>query len=145
MIWRYLMNHIWLIPLTMCAFSSPLLGLFWKWQAQADRRKFRAAEFWPIIEGKVLATEVFDVPLETNTQRFEAWFGYYFTLETNGETNYYSGEFTRLFPEDEPAKLWLESFKEKRIPIRVKPGNPDISTVLYSDLKARYPFSMQAK
>jgi hypothetical protein len=121
------------------------LGLLWKVKKLlADRRKSQRAENWPKVEGRVLYAHVMNAVLENKPENYNAHFSYYFSLNNSGETEYYSGEFSHIFTDEEPAQKWVDSLKEKKIPIRIKPGDPNVSTVLFTDLVAKYPAPIPA-
>lgn len=110
----------------------------------ADRRRSHVAENWPTVEGCIIYAHVDNAVLENSPENFCAYFSYYFSLNSNGETEYYSGEFSHIFSDEEPAQEWIDSLKEKKIPIRIKPGNPNISIVLFDDLISKFPLPIPA-
>jgi hypothetical protein len=108
------------------------------------RRNARLAEHWPVVEGRV---QSIDVKRATkffgSGRRFEATFKYSYSVQDSGAVNYYSGEFSRPFPDKERAWEWLELLKGQRIRVHVRPGRPEVSTVLAADLDAH--FSLPAR
>ncbi len=141
MIWRELTGWLKQIPLRFWLVLALLpVYLLWRLRKQlGSRRRSRVAENWPIVEGCAIYAHVMDGLLENSPEKYVAFFSYYFSLTRNGETDYFSGEFSRLFSEEEQAQKWLDSLKEKKIPVRVQPGNPNVSAVLFDDLVAKFP------
>jgi hypothetical protein len=116
------------------------LALLWRLRKPlAQRRKSQMSENWPTVEGCVIYAHVDSAVLESRPESYCAYFTYYFSLNNNGETDYYSGEFSHIFPDEEPAQKWLKSLDEKKIPIRIKPGDPNVSVVLFKDLISKFP------
>ncbi|MGA7833011.1 MAG: hypothetical protein WCA21_18810 [Terracidiphilus sp.] len=116
------------------------LALIWRLRKPlADRCKSRMAENWPTAEGCAIYAHVTNAVIENKPESYCAYFTYYFSLNNNGETEYYSGEFSHIFSDEEMAQKWLDSLKEKKIPIRVKPGAPNVSAVLLKDLITKFP------
>jgi len=64
-------------------------------------------------------------------------------VQDGGEVSYYSGDFSRPFPDRERAWEWLELLKNQRIRVHVQPGRPQVSSVLAADLDAH--FSLPAR
>jgi len=121
------------------------LALLWKLRKPlADRRKSQIAENWPTVQGCPIYAHVMNAVIENRPESYNASFTYYFSVNNNGETEYYSGEFSHIFSDEEPAQKWLDSMKEKKIPIRIKPDDPNVSAVLYKDLVAKYPIPIPA-
>jgi hypothetical protein len=108
------------------------------------RRNARLAQHWPVAEGRVLQIDVkTGTKFFGSARRFEATFKYSYSVQDSGEVNYYSGDFSRPFPDKERAWEWLELLKNQRIRVHVRPGRPEVSTVLAADLDAH--FSLPAR
>jgi hypothetical protein len=103
------------------------------------RRNARLAQHWPVVEGQV---QQIDVKRGTkffgSARRFEAILKYSYCVNDAGEVSYYSGEFSRPFPDKERAWEWLELLKNQRIRVHVRPGRPEVSAVLAADLDAHF-------
>jgi hypothetical protein len=127
------------LQIWLALISLPLFMLWRLWKTLANRRKAHIAKDWPIAEGCTLYAHVDNASLENKRECYSASFSYYFNLNKNGETDYYSGEFSRLFPKEEPAQKWIDLLKEKKIPVHYQPSNPDVSAVLFDELRAKYP------
>ena len=103
------------------------------------RRRARLAQNWPVADGQVQSinvatgTKFFGSP-----RQFNASFDYSYTVQEEGEVNYFSGDFSRAFPDKERAQEWLELLKNKRIRVHYKPMHPEVSVVLASDLDAHF-------
>jgi hypothetical protein len=108
------------------------------------RRNARRAQSWPSVEGRVQAinvvtgTKFFGSPRQHN-----AIFTYSYFVHKGSETNYYSGDFSRAFPEADRGWEWLRSLKDKRIRVHVQPEKPEVSVVLAADLDAHYALPMR--
>lgn len=119
------------------------LGLLWRLRKPlAERRRSQMAENWPMVEGCAIYAHVMNAVLENRPESYCAYFTYYFSLNNHGETEYYSGEFSHIFPDEEPAQKWLDSLKERKIPVRIRPGDPNVSAALFTDLVAKFPLPM---
>lgn len=103
------------------------------------RRRARLAQDWPVVDGQV---ESIDVTAGTkffrSVRRFNASFKYSYAVQEGGEVNYFSGDFSRAFPDKVRAWEWLELLKNKRIRVHFKPLHPEVSVVLASDLDAYF-------
>jgi hypothetical protein len=128
----------WFYWLTLAA--TPL-ALLWRFKKQFTERQ---AENWPTAEGRVWSTVGSGVQPSEDAQRYKVCFTYSFSLAVNGETDYYSGKFSRMFSDEIQGQKWLDSLKEKKIPIRVKPGDSNVSAVLFTDLVAKFPLPVPA-
>jgi Protein of unknown function (DUF3592) len=108
------------------------------------RRNARLAQHWPVVEGRVQSIDVKrGTKFFGGARRFEAIFKYSYSVQDGGAVNYYSGEFSRPFPDKVRAWEWLELLKGQRIRVHVRPGRPEVSTVLAADLDAH--FSLPAR
>lgn len=123
------------------------LSIYLLWRTRkslADWRKRQIAKNWPTVEGCAIYAHVMNAVLENKPESYSASFTYYFSLNKNGETEYYSGEFSRLFSEEEQAQEWLNSLKERKIPVHYQPDDPNVSAVLFDDLVAKFPIPLPA-
>jgi hypothetical protein len=121
------------------------IALLWKYRKRlADQRRSSAAENWPIAEGRTWYARVSNASPDGTVQGCNTSFTYSFNLTINGETDYFSGKFSHSFPQEDQAQKWLDSLKEKKIPVRVCPGNPNVSAVLFADLVAKFPVPIPA-
>jgi len=108
------------------------------------RRNARLAQHWPVVEGRVQSVDVkTGTKFLGSARRFDAIFRYSYSVNDGGEFNYYSGEFSRPFPDKERAWEWLELLKNQRMRVHVRPGRPEVSAVLAADLDAH--FSLPAR
>jgi hypothetical protein len=108
------------------------------------RRNARLAQHWPVTVGQVLSINVVaETKFAGIQRRFCATFKYSYTVQDGSEITYFSGDFFRPFPDKERAWEWLELLKNKRIRVHYKPGHPEVSSVLTSDLDAH--FSLPAR
>ena len=73
-----------------------------------------------------------------SARRFEAKFKYSYSVNDGGETSSYSGDFSRSFGDKVRAWEWLELLKNQRIRVHVRPGRPEVSSVLAADLDAHF-------
>ena len=108
------------------------------------RRNARLAQSWPSAEGTVQSINV------VKGTRFygaaphpNASFTYFYSVNESSEINYFSGDFSRPFPDQERAWEWLRSLKDKRIRVHVQPGKPEVSVVLAADLDAHFPLPVR--
>lgn len=129
--------HLWA---ALHNFAAPLLAVAVKYcHSWIKRRDARLAQHWPVTDGQVLSVNVATGTKFTGSQRrFDATFKYSYTVQDGSEVNYFSGEFSRPFPDKERAWEWLELLKNKRIRVHYKPGHPEASVVLAADLDAHY-------
>ena len=110
----------------------------WKWRA--GQRTTRAAENWPVVEGIVQFIAVHPrVGNGDGASGYDAFFTYSYSVQENGESEHFSGEFSRTVPDEAAAREWLQAMKEKRIRVHVQPGRPKVSVVLAADLDAQFP------
>lgn len=116
--------------------------LFWLvrvWMRRSKAHKEREAEDWPLIEGLVQRTDVqYTSASYGNQQQAKAVITYSYCYGQGREEEYYSSEFSRLFPDESAAWVWLRALKEKRIPVRVQHDRPRSAVVLVSDIDARF-------
>ncbi|MGA3010454.1 MAG: hypothetical protein ABSD72_09350 [Terracidiphilus sp.] len=103
------------------------------------RRQARLAQNWPVADGQVQSIDVATGTKFFNSPRqFDASFKYSYSVQEGGEVNYFSGDFSRSFPDKERAWEWLELLKNKRIRAHYKPMHPEVSSVLAADLDAHF-------
>jgi hypothetical protein len=102
------------------------------------------AKNWPTVEGCAIYAHVMNAVLENKPESYCAYFTYYFSLSNNGETEYYSGGFSQIFSDEEQAQKWIESLNEKKIPVHFNPEDPNVSSVLFTDLTAKFPVPISA-
>ena len=129
--------HFWT---SLHSFFAPLAALLGKFfHSWIKRRNARLAQHWPVTDGQVQSIDVgAGTKFYGSTRRFNATFKYSYPVQDGSEISYYSGDFSRLFPDKELAWEWLELLKNKRIRVHYKPGHPEVSTVLDADLDAHY-------
>jgi hypothetical protein len=108
------------------------------------RRKARRAQSWPSVEGRVGATDVAaGTRFFGSPRHVSAIFKYSYSIKEGSETSYYSGEFSRLFPDDDRAWEWLWTLKNKRIRVHFNPERPQDSVVLVRDLDSHFPLPVR--
>ncbi len=123
--------HNFLAPLV-----ASLIELARRW---VKRHRARLAQNWPVADGQVLSIDVATGTKFAGSQRrFNASFKYSYTVQEGGEVNYFSGDFSRPFPDKERAREWLELLKNKRIRVHFQPMHPEVSAVLTADLDAHF-------
>lgn len=134
--------HSWLSLHNLVALvAGSLAGL---WRQQIKRRRARMAQNWPSVQGQVQSinvaagTKFFGKP-----RQYSASFTYSYSVSDESETNYFSGDFSRPFPDKDRAWEWLELLKNKRIRVHVQPGRPEVSAVLAADLDAHFPLPVR--
>jgi hypothetical protein len=116
--------------------AASLAALVRRW---IKRRQARLAQHWLVAEGQVQSIDVkAGTKFFGSARQFDATFKYSYSVNDGGEVHYYSGDFSRPFPDKERAWEWLELLKNKRIRVHVRPGRPEISAVLAADLDAHY-------
>lgn len=72
-----------------------------------------------------------------------AFFKYSYSMKEGSETNYYPGDFSRPFPDEDRAWEWLWSLKNKRIGVHVQSDHPEVSVVLAADVDAHFPIPVR--
>ena len=103
------------------------------------RRNARLAQNWPSVEGRVQSTDVVKgTKFYGAARRIEARLTYSYSVNEGSELNYYSGDFSRPFPDEDRAWEWLWTLKGKRIRVHVHPDKPQVSAVLAADLDAHF-------
>lgn len=108
------------------------------------RRNARLAQNWPSVDGSVQSIDVVNgTKFYGNARRTEAAFTYSYSVLDGSETNYFSGNFARPFPNADRAWEWLWTLKGKRIRVQVQPEKPEVSVVLPADLDAHYPLPVR--
>jgi hypothetical protein len=129
-LWTSLHNFV--VPLAALLAQS---GRSW-----IKRHNARLAQHWPITDGQVQSINVAaGTKFWGSARRFNATFKYSYTVRDGSEISYYSGDFFRPFPDKERAWEWLELLKNKRIRVHYRPGHPEVSSVLATDLDAHFP------
>ena len=121
-------------------FFAPLAAALGKFfHSWIKRRNARLAQHWPIADGQVQSIDVgAGTKFYGSSRRFNATFKYSYTVQDGSEVNHYSGNYFRPFPDKERAWEWLELLKNKQIRVHYKPGHPEVSTVLDTDLDAHF-------
>lgn len=90
-----------------------------------------AADGWLSVEGVVVNGEVVPIP---KSRSFWAHISYsYFAGE------YRAGEYVHEFSREEEADEFARSLKDRRLQIRYKPTNPDVSVIEPSTLEQMVP------
>jgi hypothetical protein len=108
------------------------------------RRHAHLARDWPVVDGRVQSIDVAaGTKFFGSERRFNATLKYSYSVRDGSETSYFSGDFSRPFPDRERAWEWLELLKGKGIRVHVRPGRPEVSVVLAADLDAH--FSLPAR
>jgi hypothetical protein len=108
------------------------------------RRNARLAQNWPSVEGRVQATSVAKGTRFYGSGRHPtATFTYSYSVKEDSETNYYTGDFSRPFPDEDRAWEWLWALKDKKIRVHVHPDKPEVSAVLAADLDAHFPIPVR--
>ena len=144
LLWRTLRDPV--------RFLSSFHGLYLPaipWLAQVGRnaikrRNARLAQHWPVADGRVLSVKVATQPAFMGIRKqYSASFTYSYSVREGSETNYYSGDFARPFPDKDSASEWLETLKDKQIRVHVQPDHPEVSAVLVADLDAHFPLPIR--
>ena len=108
------------------------------------RRNARLAQSWPSVEGQVQTTNVVrGTKFHGSARPPNVFFKYSYSVKEGSETNYYSGDFSRPFLDEDRAGEWLWSLKNKRIRVHVQPEHPEVSVVLAADLDAHFPIPVR--
>jgi len=128
--------HNFLLPL-----GASLAEVARRW---VKRRNARLAQNWPSADGTVQAIDVVKGTRFYGSPRHAtASFTYSYSFQEGCETNYFSGNFSRPFPNADRAWEWLWTLKGKRIRVHVQPGKPEVSVVLAADLDAHFPLPVR--
>jgi len=130
-------------------------AFYFLWRLIKRRRKGRwdrAAERWPVADAPVMyrhgspsmtsiSSPGFGLDFDEGQREigYKVEFTYAFSLTQDGEYDYFSGEFARSFKNAEQGAAWLELLRDKRIPVRFCPADPNRSVVLRSDIQAKFP------
>jgi hypothetical protein len=129
--------HLWS---SLHSFIAPLmaaLGTFF--HSWIKRRNARLAQHWPVADGQVQSIDVgAGTKFYGGQRRFNATFKYSYTVQNGSEVSHYSGNYFRPFQDKERAWEWLELLKNKQIRVHYKPGHPEVSTVLDTDLDVHF-------
>jgi hypothetical protein len=128
----------WIVWLILAAAISSWLRRLW--ERRARQGEAREAETWPVADGMVqginVKTEAHD---DSHGNTYEARLTYSYSIPENGETEYYSGEYSRTFNDEGLAWDWVRTMQDKRIRVHVRPDRPKVSAVLSADLEAHFP------
>lgn len=134
-------HSLWPLHNLFALLGGSLAELARRW---IKRRNARLAQSWPSIEGQVQDTKVVKGTKFYGSARHpNASFTYSYSVKEGSETNYYSGDFSRPFPDEDRAWEWLWTLKNKRIRVHVQPEHPEISVVLAADLDAHFPIPVR--
>ena len=115
-----------------------------RWRRAVRRRNARLAQNWPVTDGRVQSINVAAQTVFFGIRRqYSASFKYSYSVQEGSETNYFSGDFMRPFPDKESAWEWLESVKDKQIKVHIQPGHAEVSAVLAADLDAHFPLPLR--
>jgi len=133
----YLQQIPWSTWLIVAGVAIAWLYSLWSRQVKANRE--RAAVDWPIIEASVHSVKVAERHSEKRRGGgFDAVLTYSFSYGQGNDEDYFTGVFIRSFNDEGVAGVWVGAFRDKRIPVRVRAGDPKHSLVLSSDLDQRF-------
>ncbi len=100
-------------------FFFAFVAVYWRrWQ---KRRRENIAQGWPSVEGVILSGSVAPLP---KTSCFLATLQYTYLVE-----EYRTGKYVHEFARESEADDFLRQLKDKRVPIRYNPTNPDKSVL----------------
>ena len=129
-------HSLWPLHNLFALFGGSLAEVSRRW---VKRRNARRAQSWPSAEGIVLAVHVSrETKFFRSARRFNASFNYSYSVTEGGEINYFSGDFSRAFPDEDRAWEWLWSVKGRRIRVHFDPEHQQVSAVLAADLDAHF-------
>lgn len=115
------------------------------WQQAVSRGKARLAENWPVADARVQSINVASQPAFFGFRKqFNASFKYSYSVHDGSETNYFTGDFARPFPDKDSAWEWLHSVQDKQIRVHIQPGRAENSVILAADLDAHFPLPLRA-
>lgn len=104
---------------------SVYFGFAWAavyWRRWQKRRRETSAQGWPSVEAVILGGHVAPV---SKTSCFLATLQY--TYYVDGD--YRTGKYTHEFAKETDADDFVRQIKDKRVPIRYKPSNPNNSVL----------------
>ena len=133
----YLQQIPWTTWLIVAGIAVAWLYSLWDRQVKASRE--RTAVDWPIVEASVHSVKV--VERQSEKRRgggYDAVLTYAFSYGQSSDEDYFTGVFIRSFNDEGVAGVWVGTFRDKRIPVRVRAGDPKHSLVLSSDLDQRF-------
>jgi hypothetical protein len=84
-------------------------------------REQEAAQGWPSVNGKILSGKATKF---AHTSRYFATLEYSFFI-----TEYHYGKYTQEFTKKEDADNFVQQMRNKEVPIRYNPSNPDRSVL----------------
>jgi hypothetical protein len=119
-------SHTWILVLKYpIAFVSAWVGLYLqRWRKQ---RAEATAQSWPMVDARIGGGVVKPVP---KTKRFLATLSYtYFVGE------YRIGKYIHEFQNKEDAEQFVKTMKDKHVPIRYNPANPEKSVLEESSVQ----------
>jgi hypothetical protein len=97
------------------------------------------AQNWPSVDGRIQRTNaVKGTKFYGSGQHPTASFTYSYSVKEGSETNDFTGDFSRPFPDEDRAWEWLWTLKDKKIRVHVNPDKPEVSAVLAGDLDAHF-------
>lgn len=101
-------------------FAFAWAAVYWRrWQ---KRRQETVAQGWPSVEAVILSGQVAPLP---KTSCFLATLQYTYYIDGDYRTGKYIHEFAKEIDADD----FVRQLKDKRIPIRYNPSNPDKSVL----------------
>jgi hypothetical protein len=130
------LHSLWPLHNLFLLLGGSVAEAFRRW---VKRRNARLAQSWPSVEGQVQATKVLmGTKFYGSARHPNASFTYFYSVKEGDETNYYTGDFSRPFPDEDRAWEWLRLLKDKRIRVHVQPEHAEVSVVLAADLDAHF-------
>ena len=119
-------SHTWILLLKYpLAFVAGWAGIhLQRWRKQ---RAEAAAQSWPMVDGRVAGGVVKPIP---KTKRFLATLDYTYFI---GE--YHFGKYIHEFQSKGDAEQFVKTMKDKHVPIRYNPTNPEKSVLEESSVQ----------
>jgi hypothetical protein len=117
------------VRLAIVAFGFGTLA----WRRRKRRHLEVAAQSWPSVDGWIQCGQVTPVP---NPPRYVVTLTYSYQADEYG-----SGTFAREFSTESDADTFVRQLKDKPIPIRYNPDNPDESVLEEADVDAKCSLS----
>jgi hypothetical protein len=101
------------------AFLTGWVSIYYqRWRKQLSEN---AAQGWPSVNGRIISADFKEIP---KTTRWLATLNYtYFVGE------YRSGKYLHEFTSADEAGDFVRTLRDKQVPIRYKPSNPDTSVL----------------
>jgi hypothetical protein len=96
------------------------------WHRRKRRHLEAVAQTWPSVDGWIQCGTVQLIP---NTSRYLITLTYSYHVDEYG-----SGTYTREFPKESDADAFVQQLKDKHVPIRYNPTNPDESVLEDEDI-----------